>query len=839
MLEDTEVGEFLTFDACIEAIEKSQNFIVLDGWISTSRPLTQSDAVTMKIGRKKFRIEGLFPRPDLPSESDLNYYGFKSDHPITSRDLRGETIEIEFEGHGERDFDLSGLSVVDFEPTGGFDPSTFSYVAGWIYAPGMWHDPVRLKTLNLTCGDVVIPVDINCFRYELPFSAARAGKRLGFQISLEPYFDSIKSQIGPSNSDSVVLRLMYGASELASASVDVSEVLNAEIRRVPVNLDVNLNIAESAETSLQTYSAESAKEIGYIDFWSYCPSLQGWIVGGWIRNESQADADSPNVTVDFSGTHIKSLAEICFFDREDVKSFGSGFILYFPAGRADGALSSICVDAGNKCILRSSDAAHKIDEKTAVTEARIRCQNALSAAPEFFKSLIENSIFDGSDTISQLGPEVQIGIDETFIAPGEGAVIIGWLLDPNKQVVGLRVRSDEFSSPNLLDHWITTDRPDIGQAFGSAMGLTHSRWGFTTFAALKDLTANKAYLELRLANGRIGYRALPPAKRAGIAAITRMLNDVVLSADVFIPALQDVLATPARAINRARLPEKPSCWEAVAGAPPSNPRASIVIPLYGRLDFLTYQTALFDKDEHAEDEIIYVLDQPERKEECLELVKMSYIKYGVPIRLVIPEQNLGFAGASNAGMRVAKGKYLVFLNSDVIPKTGNWITRLLSTLRDRPDIGIISSMLLFDDESIQHIGMDFERNRQFGNLLFPFHPSKGRRPPASSEVEIVPAVTGACMVMERSLAETVGGFDEDYIIGDFEDADLCMKIKAMGFECAVDFGTVLYHLERQSQSKAVNRGRLNLTLLNAWTFAERWDQNLTDRQPVETVFQIV
>jgi len=83
-------------------------------------------------------------------------------------------------------------------------------------------------------------------------------------------------------------------------------------------------------------------------------------------------------------------------------------------------------------------------------------------------------------------------------------------------------------------------------------------------------------------------------------------------------------------------------------------------------------------------------------------------------------------------------------------------------------------------------------------------------------------------MMRRDLAIALGGFDEAYPVGDFEDSDLCMKLHAMGLGIAVDRDTVLYHLERQSQAGSAEHWRMQLTLFNAWQHERRW-QRLLDR----------
>jgi GT2 family glycosyltransferase len=85
---------------------------------------------------------------------------------------------------------------------------------------------------------------------------------------------------------------------------------------------------------------------------------------------------------------------------------------------------------------------------------------------------------------------------------------------------------------------------------------------------------------------------------------------------------------------------------------------------------------------------------------------------------------------------------------------------------------------------------------------------------------------GAFMLMERRVANELGGFDESYAIGDFEDSDLCLRLAQRGLASAVDLDVTMYHLERQSQAGSEQRWRQNLTLHNAWQHEGRWGEEL-------------
>ena len=129
-------------------------------------------------------------------------------------------------------------------------------------------------------------------------------------------------------------------------------------------------------------------------------------------------------------------------------------------------------------------------------------------------------------------------------------------------------------------------------------------------------------------------------------------------------------------------------------------------------------------------------------------------------------------------------------------------------------LGVVGPLLLYEDGSIQHRGMYFERLPSFGNWFFCQHYDKAMRYSGGDQIQYYASITGACMVLTlANLALRLGGFDEVYAIGDFEDSDLCLRLLARwGLRCAIYPRVKLFHLERKSQVKAAAGWRMNLTL---------------------------
>ena len=199
-----------------------------------------------------------------------------------------------------------------------------------------------------------------------------------------------------------------------------------------------------------------------------------------------------------------------------------------------------------------------------------------------------------------------------------------------------------------------------------------------------------------------------------------------------------------------------------------------------------------------------------------------HARFRLPLTLLVLGRNLGFAPACNIGLANANGRHVCFLNSDVFPLHDGWLGALAARLEADPTLGMVGPLLLHDDGTVQHQGIAFRREPRCGNWYFGQHERLAQCPPDGGGLHPSPAITGACVMMPTALARQLGGFDEQYPIGDFEDIDLCLRARAAGFTAAVDFDARLCHLGHRSQVSSAERWRMNLTLYNAWLHQRRW-----------------
>jgi GT2 family glycosyltransferase len=189
-------------------------------------------------------------------------------------------------------------------------------------------------------------------------------------------------------------------------------------------------------------------------------------------------------------------------------------------------------------------------------------------------------------------------------------------------------------------------------------------------------------------------------------------------------------------------------------------------------------------------------------------------------------RNLGYSAANNAGAQEARGPVLLLLNSDVVPTAPGWLATLLEPFA-RPTIGATGPKLLFEDGSIQHAGLHFERDED--DIWFNRHYHKGmpRQWPDAQLLRDVPGVTGAALAIRRKVFEQVGGICEDYIIGDYEDSDLCLRVRAAGHSITYVPEAELFHFERRSIGLHAGYMRTHASLYNRLLHHERWNAAIT------------
>jgi len=567
---------------------------------------------------------------------------------------------------------------------------------------------------------------------------------------------------------------------------------------------------------------------GYVDLCGYSNAAGGWLFSGWMPRPNAFEQSEPlEALVRFEQTQCRGAATLAFYERADLDQLGVGVVAFVSgSSRAAGQLEHVALTfEGIAYQLQAGHASQRLADHDMVARVRSTLvqQALVSASRDHLLSIISRPAFAGLDTLASLSEQVLLEIDEAFYCPPGDVLLKGWLLAVPGAIRTIRVRSGPLVGALDLPHSIQVPRPDVIAAFGAQTGFSDPRCGFIARVPSAISKGDVSYLEVELDSGEVGFKPFRLSRHVGLNAIKQIMQAVDVRYDELDHAFDQVLGPAISLLNAARPQERGPTHTMQFGWIPENPEYSLIIPLYGRVDFLEYQMAMFSRHAaHQQHEIIYVLDDPPKRRELEVLAHSTFERFGIPFTLLILPDNLGFAPACNIGLKAARGNFICFFNSDIFPITEDWLELLAARLRHNPGIGVIGPRLLFEDGTIQHEGCHYRPIKEFGNWLFVDHVNKGRIPDEDRGLRVCEAITGACMLMRRSLALELGGFDESYIIGDFEDSDLCLKVRERGLTCVVASDCQLYHLERKSQAMPDQRWRMNVTLYNAWVHQRRW-----------------
>jgi GT2 family glycosyltransferase/glycosyltransferase involved in cell wall biosynthesis len=184
------------------------------------------------------------------------------------------------------------------------------------------------------------------------------------------------------------------------------------------------------------------------------------------------------------------------------------------------------------------------------------------------------------------------------------------------------------------------------------------------------------------------------------------------------------------------------------------------------------------------------------------------------VKIILNNVNYGFAKGNNQGLKIATGEYFVFLNNDTIV-TNNWLESLLQHLIKERSIGIICPVTnnIGNDACIRVDYTDLDGIQQFA------YNYTERNIGLNRNLRMVPLF---CAMMRTELLRKVGGLNEDYKQGMFEDDDLNQEIKKLGFRISYAEDVFVHHFGRMSFKKIPTEEYQELFKANKAIFEKKW-----------------
>ena len=228
------------------------------------------------------------------------------------------------------------------------------------------------------------------------------------------------------------------------------------------------------------------------------------------------------------------------------------------------------------------------------------------------------------------------------------------------------------------------------------------------------------------------------------------------------------------------------------------PKISIVIPNKDHTEDLERcVNSILDKSTYTNYEIIIVENNSTEKKtfECYEDLK----KLSDRIKVVNFEGKFNYSLVNNYGVSFATGEYVLLLNNDTEVITVNWLEELLMYAQ-REDVGAVGAKLYYPDKTIQHAGVviGLGAHRTAGHTHYKQSRENLGYMGRLCYTQDVTAVTGACLMVKKSLWDELGGLSPEFEIS-LNDVDFCLRLRKLGKLNVFTPFAELYHYESVSR----------------------------------------
>ena len=241
------------------------------------------------------------------------------------------------------------------------------------------------------------------------------------------------------------------------------------------------------------------------------------------------------------------------------------------------------------------------------------------------------------------------------------------------------------------------------------------------------------------------------------------------------------------------------------------PLVTIIIPTRDQKPLLQRCLKSIERNTSYKNWEIIIVDNNSKKEDT-----RSYLS-SLPYQVIRYELPFNFSKINNLAASKANGEYLLFLNDDTQALGKEWLGEMVSICHQK-DVGVVGAKLIFTDDTIQHAGMVFLKN---GSGFHPFQRKLNGDFGYFGFLNVVrdySSVTGACLLVKKSIFQKVGLFDENFDLY-YGDSDLCFKIKKLGFNVIYTPYALLRH---DGSSKIREFSKAFFAVENYHYFIKRW-----------------
>lgn len=239
--------------------------------------------------------------------------------------------------------------------------------------------------------------------------------------------------------------------------------------------------------------------------------------------------------------------------------------------------------------------------------------------------------------------------------------------------------------------------------------------------------------------------------------------------------------------------------------------ASVIIPSFNKYELLKQAIESILKNNYPQIEIVIV-------DNASDEITRNYLKEisdKENIRIILNEENVGFPGAVNQGILASKGKYLIVANNDIIVPP-NTISRMVEVAESSTEIGIVGTMSNYVS------GPQLDKKASYNSPVAMLEYAEKLANEQKGEFIHFPRVAFLFTLIKKEVINQIGGLDERFNPGNFEDDDFCLRAQLAGYKTIIAKDTFVHHFGSQSFKEDGNEAYDARIEKNRNIFIDKW-----------------
>jgi len=253
-------------------------------------------------------------------------------------------------------------------------------------------------------------------------------------------------------------------------------------------------------------------------------------------------------------------------------------------------------------------------------------------------------------------------------------------------------------------------------------------------------------------------------------------------------------------------------YRKIYNIPQKDVSVSLIVPVYNQFDNTSIFLSSLGKTIPETLEVIIINNNSEFKTKNF---LIQYAKMNSAVKVVNNEENIGFPKAINQGIRIARGKYIFVANNDVILPSG-WLENMIEHAERNPQIGLVGpiSNKVSGVQKIKEIPYSTE-DELFDFMERVSETNKGKY------IEF-PRIAFLFTLIKREVIDKIGGLDERFTPGNYEDDDFCLRAQLAGFKTVIALNVFVHHYGSASFTADGVEKYEKLLKTNEQKFIDKW-----------------